>query len=53
MTDVVQMETKQDKEIRELAEYYAKLHKAMYDAHLRHGFTPEESLHLCCMGDPD
>jgi len=38
------MESKEDKRIRETAEYAAKLHKAMYDAHIRAGFSHDDAL---------
>jgi hypothetical protein len=51
VSDVVSMESKEDKRIRETAEYAAKLHKAMYDAHIRPGFSHEDALYLCCTMD--
>ena len=40
MTDnIVAIESKEDKHIRETATYLAKLHKAMYDAHIKVGLS--------------
>ena len=52
MTDnIVDIESKEDKQIRETAAYLAKLHRAMYDAHIKAGFEHEEAMYLCCSGD--
>lgn len=51
MSEVVQMESREDRQIRETAEHAAKLHKAMYDAHIRQGFSHEDALYLCCTED--
>lgn len=50
---VIPVESREDKEIRERAEYYAKLHKAMYEAHKKQGFDHEDALYLCASADPD
>lgn len=46
-------ESKEDKAIRETAEYYAKLHRAMVDAHRKQGFTKADALFLCATADPE
>lgn len=51
MSEVVALESKEDKRIREDAEYLAKVHKAMYDAHVKAGFSHDDALYLCCSGD--
>jgi|VirMetMinimDraft_7_1064189.scaffolds.fasta_scaffold01259_8 hypothetical protein len=52
MTDnIVAIDSKEDKQIKEISTYLAKLHRAMYDAHIKAGFEHEDALYLCCSGD--
>jgi hypothetical protein len=34
-------------EIKEQVELIAEIRKANFDAHIKHGFTPEQALELC------
>jgi hypothetical protein len=52
MTDnIVAIDSKEDKQIKEVSTQLAKIHKAMYDAHVKQGFSHEDALYLCCSGD--
>lgn len=50
---VVAFEQPQDKGIRQMAEHYAKLHRVMFDAHIKAGFTKVQAFELCTCADPD
>ena len=52
MTDnIVAIDSKEDKQIKDVSAQLAKVHKAMYDAHIKAGFEHEDALYLCCSGD--
>jgi hypothetical protein len=53
MMTVVAFEKPQDKEIRQMAEHYARLHRVMFDAHVAEGFTKAQAFELCTCADPD
>lgn len=50
---VVAFEQPQDKEIRQMVEHYAKLHRVMFDVHIKAGFTKTQAFELCTCADPD